>query len=240
MVDEKKPTTSGYGWFSRVAPSSDDDFSSYWTYATDSLHAAAETIASSFQHAPVGPDILSPRLRRRTLKAPDIESLFVNPYNSVRGRYAHESRRSSMTAVRSLLSVVPVVPEEGEDDDSQTIEADDGDFFGSPVHSIVKTSSSNLDENSWHASSISRNSAGQLSPTETASQLTEGSLRALRDLALNEAVELSEALEHWTHRWERPALSWLEAGPTGEYWLIGVLFGCFPNSHSISTFVFWF
>ena len=38
-------------------------------------------------------------------------------------------------------------------------------------------------------------------------------LRAYRDLALDEATELHSALHHWTIRWERPILGWLEAGP---------------------------
>merc|ERR1712232_1171398 len=49
--------------------------------------------------------------------------------------------------------------------------------------------------------------------SEAASHLAEGTLRALRDISLDEAVELHEALRFWTYRWERPMLSWLEAGP---------------------------
>jgi hypothetical protein len=56
-----------------------------------------------------------------------------------------------------------------------------------------------------------------VSSAETASQLAEGTLRALRDMALDEAVELHQALHFWSDRWERPILSWLEAGPTGTY-----------------------
>lgn len=52
-----------------------------------------------------------------------------------------------------------------------------------------------------------------VSPDETASHLAEGILRAYRDLALDEAVELHLALRYWTNRWERPLMSWLEAGP---------------------------
>ena len=53
------------------------------------------------------------------------------------------------------------------------------------------------------------------SPSEMASHLAEGTLRAFRDVALDEAVELHDALRYWSYRWERPLLSWLEAGPTG-------------------------
>jgi len=49
---------------------------------------------------------------------------------------------------------------------------------------------------------------------EMAARLAEGTLRAYRDLALDEATELHSALHHWTIRWERPFLGWLEAGPT--------------------------
>ena len=51
------------------------------------------------------------------------------------------------------------------------------------------------------------------SPEETASQLTEGTLRALRDLALDEALELHASLKYWSDRWERPVFSWFVAGP---------------------------
>ena len=48
---------------------------------------------------------------------------------------------------------------------------------------------------------------------EVAARLAEGALRAYRDLALDEATELHDALHHWTVRWLHPLLAWLEAGP---------------------------
>jgi len=48
---------------------------------------------------------------------------------------------------------------------------------------------------------------------EMAARLAEGTLRAYRDLALDEATELHSLLHHWTVRWERPFLGWIEAGP---------------------------
>jgi hypothetical protein len=54
-----------------------------------------------------------------------------------------------------------------------------------------------------------------VSPSETASQIAEGTIRAMRDLLCDEAVELQVALRFWTERWERPVFSWLEAGPRG-------------------------
>lgn len=56
-----------------------------------------------------------------------------------------------------------------------------------------------------------------ISASETASQLAEGTIRAWRDLALDEAVELQTALRFWNDRWERPLLSWLENGIWCEY-----------------------
>ena len=51
---------------------------------------------------------------------------------------------------------------------------------------------------------------------ETAAHLAEGMIRAWRDLALEEAVELNAALRFWSNRWEQPGLSFLEAGPQGK------------------------
>jgi hypothetical protein len=57
---------------------------------------------------------------------------------------------------------------------------------------------------------------------EIASRLAEGTIRALRDLALDEAVELHDSLRYWTERWERPFLSWVEAGPSGKQKYLGL------------------
>mmetsp|Transcript_20932 Transcript_20932/g.45461 ORF Transcript_20932/g.45461 Transcript_20932/m.45461 type:complete len:1050 (-) Transcript_20932:302-3451(-) len=51
---------------------------------------------------------------------------------------------------------------------------------------------------------------------ETAAFLAEGTIRAWRDLCLEEALELNAELRYWSIRWERPLLSWLESGP--EVW----------------------
>jgi len=69
---------------------------------------------------------------------------------------------------------------------------------------------SNNNNNDVKKASSSSNSH---SPEETASQLTEGTLRAMRDLALDEALELHASLKYWTDRWERPVFSWFVAGP---------------------------
>ena len=63
-----------------------------------------------------------------------------------------------------------------------------------------------------------------LSNAESASQLAEGTLRSLRDLALEEALELYHSLEHWNHRLEHPLLAKIELYPSGQkYTSIGNL-----------------
>mmetsp|Transcript_14324 Transcript_14324/g.21697 ORF Transcript_14324/g.21697 Transcript_14324/m.21697 type:complete len:833 (+) Transcript_14324:561-3059(+) len=52
-----------------------------------------------------------------------------------------------------------------------------------------------------------------VSQEETASRLGEGTIRALRDIALDEALELHQCLRFWTQRWERPSLYYLEFAP---------------------------
>jgi hypothetical protein len=89
-----------------------------------------------------------------------------------------------------------------------------GFFVNSPPSQKQTTASQQQPQNSSsiHQAFV----ANHNSPSETASQLAEGTLRAFRDIALDEAVELHSALRYWAYRWERPLLSWLEAGPTGK------------------------
>jgi hypothetical protein len=54
---------------------------------------------------------------------------------------------------------------------------------------------------------------------EVAARLAVGALKAYRDIALDEAAELHDALHHWTIRWLHPLLAFLEAGPYS--WWIG-------------------
>jgi hypothetical protein len=63
---------------------------------------------------------------------------------------------------------------------------------------------------------------GRGTEADIASRLAEGTIRALRDLALDEAVELHDSLRYWTERWERPFLSWVEAGPSGKQKYLGL------------------
>jgi hypothetical protein len=134
--------------------------------------------------------------------------LFENPYSSVRGRQHGHHPPQSLDAVRSLLTLLPEVAEDDE------------------VTPKRAASSKFRHESSLEDDSMYNNTANntilplphttRVSKSETASQLAEGTLRALRDVTLTEAVELHEALRYWTIRWERPLLSWLEAGPWGE------------------------
>ena len=86
----------------------------------------------------------------------------------------------------------------------------------SPVRATPRLSSSDVDDNfpseavqsEWKSTDKQ-----QAIKAEMASLLAEGTLRVYRDLALDEATELRSALHHWTIRWERPFLGWLEAGP---------------------------
>mmetsp|Transcript_8304 Transcript_8304/g.9110 ORF Transcript_8304/g.9110 Transcript_8304/m.9110 type:complete len:1177 (-) Transcript_8304:103-3633(-) len=53
----------------------------------------------------------------------------------------------------------------------------------------------------------------KISKEETASRLGEGTIRALRDIALDEALELHQTLRFWTERREKPFLFYLEFAP---------------------------
>lgn len=56
-------------------------------------------------------------------------------------------------------------------------------------------------------------STPKYSPAEAAAHLAEGTIRLLRDIELDEAIQLRRSLAFWSNRLERPFLSWLEAGP---------------------------
>lgn len=183
-----------------------------------------------------------------------------NPYNRVRGRYAQQSHNSSLSAVRSLLPLVPMDQhDDGDGDDDGTMNDDErahleheallllsartndndngSDLLGmdseeSGLHlrqqqqtlldcpytpdplslsdRPVRNNQTNIANNNTTTNRPSRSHQN----SETASQLAEGTVRALRDIALDEAVEFHEALRYWSDRWEHPLLSWLEAGPT--------------------------
>jgi hypothetical protein len=177
-------------------------------------------------------NIISPRSGARrgsTARRIDLSSILQNPYNSVRGRHHHPS---SMSAVRSLITLVPFNEDEDGDNEGGEDEKKYPEFNNDTVDSRLRTvKEEDISEQgelppsletSWVDSRDRRQRYQQqrrttVSSAETASQLAEGTLRALRDMALDEAVELHQALHFWSDRWERPILSWLEAGPAGTY-----------------------
>ncbi|KAL3913096.1 MAG: hypothetical protein SGILL_006625 [Bacillariaceae sp.] len=163
------------------------------------------------------------------LMSPTILKLFHNPYISVRGPGRQDrgaKPQQSMEAVRNLIYVVPLDADEDvltplddvsqqQQHESKTVPSawssirQSFEKLASLPESAPFLSRKTLDkENPYQGPAIPS------SPEETASQLAEGTLRAFRDLALDEAVELHASLRYWTNRWERPLLSWFEAGPT--------------------------
>lgn len=72
-------------------------------------------------------------------------------------------------------------------------------------------------EDSWNDRTQKALAARVDANSETAAHLAEGTIRAWRDLALEEAIDLNSALRYWSIRWDRPLLSWLEAGPEGKF-----------------------
>ena len=185
---------------------------SYWAYASssfqsalDSTSAAANSLYASMysptsQVPPTDTTNTTSNEPPHTPK-PYNNNMFVgwklqNPYSNIR---SHQNQPSSLSAVRSLLQVVPAksfVPVES-----------------SSLHPLETSSSLDHSVSSFENTLPSSSKPPVISKNETASQLAEGTIRALRDLELDEAMELHSALAYWTFRWERPLLSWLEAGP---------------------------
>ena len=192
-------------------------------------------------------------ISRRSMKAnswsntPHADLLWMfrhdkNPYSAVRGR---DTQPYSMTAVRSLVALVPTANTDRrilrrDSSHGQSSLMDDEtevDFSPETSWSMNQTVGKATDEPpppppppppydlhrqrsdpsiTTTQRSISHGTRRKaVSASETASQLAEGTIRALRDLVLDEAVELQMALRFWNDRWERPLLSWLEAGPLG-------------------------
>ena len=250
-------------------PSSMHSTGNTWDYASNSINHAAEQaystlsgVVSSFYtecaEAPRPPPPATPSNEEtipeaeQSLAANKNKAAFMairkyphlmswmlkNSYSSVRGRH-HQP--SSMSAVRSLLTLVPfdknqaiyshqrmdpesclALPTVALDDATQqpvppcilddTIETRPTTV--QPNVGIMKSSSAIVTQQQQQPESP-LNISKSASSAETASQLAEGAVRALRDIALEEGMELHGALRHWTDRWENPFLSWLEAGPWG-------------------------
>ena len=146
--------------------------------------------------------------------------LTKNPYHSVRGRHSVSDRRQSLAAVRSFLALVPLDEEDEENADGEEDTTNAGAYqFDAATDDMLSPINQPPRAHQRTASFLSHHSHGNHNQQRragrdvTASQVAEGTLRALRDLSLEEAVELNTALRFWSSRWERPLLSWLEAGP---------------------------
>ena len=165
---------------------------------------------------------MSPRRGGKALAYPDLFTMFnTNPYIGVRGgRHNHPRRHQSMTAVRNLLNLVPldtIEPTENPVTNSSSADIFDPNSDDSIEVSTHSDSARGGGSSGGRRSKLAAFASSSSSPSETASQLAEGTIRAYRDIALDEAVLLHEALRFWSYRWERPLLSWLEAGPTGRW-----------------------
>uniref|UniRef100_A0A7S3QA01 Uncharacterized protein n=2 Tax=Chaetoceros debilis TaxID=122233 RepID=A0A7S3QA01_9STRA len=163
-----------------------------------------------------------------------------DPYHTVTGARNNfittTNHRKSVNAVRNLLQLVDVhhddepVPlwngKPGQDLDSMATYSEKS-MNSQPINpplddesqSDISAQNQNID------SSLHINFPGtpgtpgrpkrskRISDEVTASRLGEGTIRAMRDMALDEAIELHDALKFWTERLERPILYYLEFGP---------------------------
>jgi len=87
---------------------------------------------------------------------------------------------------------------------STHIHGDDSDHNLNDNDVDCNKSKNNSNNNNIPQPSPSSPTNHQAMHAEMAARLAEGTLRAYRDLALDEASELHSALHHWTIRWERP------------------------------------
>ena len=170
-------------------------------------------------------------------KYPSMDWMLKNPYNSVRGR--HESR-SSLSAVRSLIPLITVQEDvvlgpvsgsnlvSGSKDNRKPYSTPPIGGHGTNAASVTPDIGTSRDfvstlqplNNNQRDATVPKvpsSGASRDRSSESASQLAEGTVRALRDLLLEESLDLRANLRFWTVRWERPILSWLEAGPWGTY-----------------------
>ena len=175
----------------------------------------------------------STRRSFRRQSSVDLNWLTRNPYTTVTGRGSIGARpNQSVNAIRNLLDLVTIEEE---------ADAHPGSDSSLGLHAISERvgrtfeatnrmeSFESIQEDGSYESSIDPNNTNlasslsslpveeqrkrNISKAETASRLGEGTIRALRDLALDEALELRHALRFWTERLERPMLYYIESGP---------------------------
>mmetsp|Transcript_6149 Transcript_6149/g.11655 ORF Transcript_6149/g.11655 Transcript_6149/m.11655 type:complete len:1002 (+) Transcript_6149:305-3310(+) len=160
----------------------------------------------------------------------------VDPYHTVTGRtqFLPTHHRDSVNAVRNLLQFVDVhsaSDESKHDWQGKRMKIEiykhqaGSDSFDSEVTTYdpekESTDDSHANINVSDSSNMSNHGGynwpkknRQISKAVTASRLGEGTIRAMRDMALDEALELHNALRFWTERLERPLLYHLESGPS--------------------------
>jgi hypothetical protein len=134
-----------------------------------------------------------------------------------------------MWAVRSLFTTIPTDQRPNRQNHSSLLDHQKlGDSLPHQQHNfhrkdgrntlepydLTRNSSRIMRSDSYNADTTKIQNLA-VSNAEIASQLAEGTLRTLRDITLEEAMELHESLRYWTERWKSPLLSWLEAGPWG-------------------------
>ena len=175
--------------------------------------------------------------RKSIRRQSDLNWLSHNPYTTVTGRGTvgakHFRPNHSVDAVRNLLDLVTIQEEETSSSTSPFINTSiDSRVLSHNAGRMIDASDrmasfESIPEDGSHESSIDNTNLassmsslptdepknGKISKAETASRLGEGTIRALRDLSLDEALELRHALRYWTERLERPMLYYIESGP---------------------------
>mmetsp|Transcript_14644 Transcript_14644/g.22880 ORF Transcript_14644/g.22880 Transcript_14644/m.22880 type:complete len:862 (-) Transcript_14644:1428-4013(-) len=170
--------------------------------------AADENTSKKLSPSPNANPEVYKRRSSHSLKYPELAMFLENPFSSVRGLH---HRPSSVSAVRSLLLHVNHSTNVADKESPQLLqEKQISDTPSIPENKQIELEQTESADSGCLSSRFSRSN---VSSSEQASQLAEGTIRALRDFELTEAVELHYALRFWSTRWERPILSWLEAGP---------------------------
>lgn len=122
----------------------------------------------------------------------------LNPYKLIT-----EKQNGCLSAVRSMLAFIPPPGTSNVPRSLPSSSPNIRETTPTPRSSNVKS----------FTFSDSHDGGKNISETQIASRLAEGTIYSLRDRVLDEAIELNFALQFWTERWENPFLSWLEAGP---------------------------
>lgn len=186
--------------------------------ATESINAVSDEASKRLSELTAGimhsgaPDVDINLLQNpvEDLKPAPRRFFMIDPYKRVSGQdhFLSTHHQNSVWAVRNLLQVVK------KDDECRPLL---NHVKTTPLERNDSLKSEDLCSGSFEDESDQSNknhfSNRHVSKAETASRLGEGTVRAMRDLALNEAVELHHSLKFWTERLERPFLYYLEFAP---------------------------